>query len=166
MGIMALPYANDTILFSSCGSREFRNLKTILMLFEKVSGMRINFDKSEFIPINLDADQIYEVAHVNCLLGSLPFKYLGILIHFKKLKSEDLQPVLDKLIKRVAGWSDRLLAYNSRLVLIKTCLASIPIYLLSFIKFPRCAIRLLKSQMAHYLWNNTTDCHRYHFASW
>jgi hypothetical protein len=80
---------------------------------------------------------VHEVAHVlNCPLGSLPFKYLGIPIHFEKLKRDDLQPVIDKLIKRVADWRGRLLAYNSRLVLIKTCLASIPVYLLSFIKFP------------------------------
>jgi hypothetical protein len=72
--IMTLQYADDTILFSSSGSRELRNLKFILILFEKVSGMKINFDKSEFIPMNLDADQIHEVAHVmNCPLRSLPF---------------------------------------------------------------------------------------------
>jgi hypothetical protein len=51
-------------------------------------------------------------------------------------------------------------------VLIKICLASIPIYLLSFIKFPKWGIRLLEFQMAHCLWNNTADCHRYHLASW
>jgi hypothetical protein len=30
-----------------------KNLRIILMLFEKVSGMRINFHKSELIPVNL-----------------------------------------------------------------------------------------------------------------
>jgi hypothetical protein len=42
-GIMTLQYVDDTILLSSSGSRELRNLKNILMLFKKVSGMRINF---------------------------------------------------------------------------------------------------------------------------
>jgi hypothetical protein len=136
-GIMALQYIDNTLLFSSCGGREVRNLNIVLMLFEKVYGMRINFNKSEFIPMNLETDRVHEVAHVlNCPLGSLPFKYLGIPIHFEKLKRDDLQPVIDKLIKKVADWRGRLLAYNSRLVLIKTCLASIPVYLLSFIKFP------------------------------
>jgi hypothetical protein len=135
-GIMALQYIDNTLLFSSWG-REVRNLNIVLMLFEKVYGMRINFNKSEFIPMNLETDRVHEVAHVlNCPLGSLPFKYLGIPIHFEKLKRDDLQPVIDKLIKKVADWRGRLLAYNSRLVLIKTCLASIPVYLLSFIKFP------------------------------
>jgi hypothetical protein len=34
------------------------------MLFEKVSGMKINFNKSEFIPMYLEDGQIHEVAHV------------------------------------------------------------------------------------------------------
>jgi hypothetical protein len=165
-GIMTLQYADDTILFS-CGVRELRNMKIILMLFEKVSRMRINLSKSEFIPMNLDVDQVHEVAHVlNFPLGSLPFQYLGVPIHFEKLNREDLQPVIDKLVKKVAGWRGRLLAYSSRLVLIKTCLASIPIYLLSFIKFSKWAIRLFESQMAHCLWNSNADRHKYHLASW
>jgi hypothetical protein len=58
-----------------------------------------------------------------------------------------------------------LLAYSSRLELIRSCLASIPVYLLSFIKFPKWAIKLLESQMAHCLWNNNSECHRYHLVS-
>jgi hypothetical protein len=51
-------------------------------------------------------------------------------------------------------------------VLIKTCLASIPIYLLSFFKFPKWAIKMIESQMANCLWNDDKDCHRYHLAGW
>jgi hypothetical protein len=117
--------------------------------------------------MNLDTDGIHEIAHIlNCPTGQFHFKYLGVPIHFDKLKREDLQPMVDKLVKRVAGWRGRLLAYSTRLVLIKTCLVSILVYLLSFIKFPKCAIKLIESQMAHYLWNNTSKCHRYHLASW
>jgi hypothetical protein len=100
------------------------------MLFERVSGMKINFHKNEIIPMNLEEGQIHEIAHVlNCLVGKFPLRYLGIPLHYDKLKREDLQPPLDKLIKRVAGWRGRLLAYSSRLVLIKTYLSSISVYL-------------------------------------
>jgi hypothetical protein len=165
-GVLSLQYADDTLLFSSCDLTKIRNLKVVLMFFERVSGMRINFNKSDFIPINLSSEQCHEIAHIlNCPIGHFPFRYLGVPIHFDRLKREDLQTVIDTLI-RVAGWRGRLLAYSSRLVLIKTCLASIPIYLLSFIKFPKWAIKLIESQMAHSLWNNTSECHRHHLASW
>jgi len=41
------------------------------------------------------------------------------------------------VIRRIAGWKGRLLSYVGRLALLKACLASTPIYLLSIIKFPR-----------------------------
>jgi hypothetical protein len=84
-GIVALEYADDTLLFSTCDKEAIRNLKCVLMLFEQVSGMRINFHKSEWVPMNLDEDQIHEIAHVvSCPVGSFPIKYLGVLLHFEK----------------------------------------------------------------------------------
>jgi hypothetical protein len=129
--------------------------------------MRINFHKSEVIPMNVESGEAHDIAHVlNCPVGSLPFKYLGVPLHFEKLKREDLQLALDKLIKRIAGWRGRLMAYSRRLELIRSCLASIPIYMLSFIKFSKWAIKLIESQMSNCLWNDEVQAHRYHLASW
>jgi hypothetical protein len=123
-----------------------RNLRVILMLFEKVFGMRINFHKSELIPLNLEHESVHEISHLlHCPVGSLPFRYLGVPIRFERLSREDLQHVINKLVKMIVGWRGRLMAYSSRLTLIKTCLASVPIYLMSFIKFPKWAIRLVET---------------------
>jgi hypothetical protein len=135
------------------------------MLFERVSGMRINFHKSECVPMNVDNGRAREIAPIlSCPLGQFPLKYLGVPLHCEKLKREDLQPILDKLLKKMAGWRGRLLAYSSRLVLIKTCLANVPIYLLSFFKFPRWAVKLIDSRLANCMWNDDPDCHRYHLG--
>jgi hypothetical protein len=87
-------------------------------------------------------------------------------LHFSKLRKEDLQPVIDKIIKRIAGWKGRLLSYAGRLILLKACLANIPIYLMSIIKFPKWAINMINSHMARFLWNNSEDKHKYHLAHW
>jgi hypothetical protein len=101
-GIVALQYADDTLLFSSDEPTLLKNMKGILMLFERVSGMRINFHKSEVIPLNMEEDMCHEIAHpLNCPLGSLPFKYIGVPLHFDRLKREDIQPLIDKMIKRL-----------------------------------------------------------------
>jgi len=62
--IIFLQYANDTILFSDCEVSHLRNLKSCLCLFEHISGIRINFHKSEVIPMNLDQAQIHEISHI------------------------------------------------------------------------------------------------------
>jgi hypothetical protein len=143
-----------------------KNLKVVISLFEHVFDMRINFHKNELIPLNVEEGVAHNIAHMlNCPMGSLPFKYLGVPIHFKKLKREDVQPLVDRLVKSIAGWREMLLAYSSRLVLIKSCLTSVLVYLLSFIKFLKWAIRLIESNMAHCLWNNNEECHKYHLAN-
>jgi hypothetical protein len=157
---VSLQYADDTLLFSTPENETLRNLKGVLMIFEQVSGMRINFHKSEVIPLNLEEDVVNEISHIlACPVGALPFRYLVVPLHFEKLKREDLQPILDKLIKRCAGWRGRLLVCSSRLVLIL-------VYLLSFMKFSKWAIKLLESQMAHCLWNDGENSNKYHLASW
>jgi hypothetical protein len=74
--------------------------------------------------------------------------------------------IADKIIKKIAGWRGRHLSYAGRLTLLRACLARIPIYLLSVIKFPRWAIDMINSHMGHFLWDNTEEKHRYHLVNW
>jgi hypothetical protein len=90
----------------------------------------------------------------------------SIHLHYDKLRREDIQPLVDKILKRVASWRGKLLSHAARLNLDKSCLASIPVYLLSFIKFPKWAIKLLNSHLANCPWNDSEDNHKYHLANW
>jgi hypothetical protein len=40
------------------------NLKRILMWYEQVSGMSINFHKSEIVPLNLEDRETQRLAHI------------------------------------------------------------------------------------------------------
>jgi hypothetical protein len=67
--------------------------------------MRINYHKSELIGINLDNSEINPFLEIfQCVEGHFPIKYLGLPLHFEKLKREELQPLIDSLLKRMAGW--------------------------------------------------------------
>jgi hypothetical protein len=92
--------------------------------------------------------------------------YLWIPLHYEKLSRADIQPLMDKILKRIAGWRGKLLSYRGRIILIKTCLASIPIYLLSFFKFPKWALDLINTQMANCLWNDFEGHRKLHLANW
>ncbi|XP_072054792.1 uncharacterized mitochondrial protein AtMg01250-like [Arachis hypogaea] len=74
-----LLFADDTILFCLPKSETIINYKKLLWCFELMSGLSINFDKSNLISINCEQEQ---VAHVCVLLGCkeavLPVRYLGI----------------------------------------------------------------------------------------
>lgn len=164
-GIMSLQYADDTILFSSADLLHLLNLKHVRS--EQILGMRVNFHKSELITLNLDDCETKRAASIfSCPIGSFPIKYLGVPLHYENLTREDLQPLVDKLLSRIARWRGKLLSLAARSLLIKTCLANIPIYLLSFIKFPKWAVQMLNSQMGNCLWNDLEDAHKYHLANW
>jgi hypothetical protein len=166
-GVFGLQYADDALLFLQNNVVQAQNLKWLLSLFEQISGMRINFNKSDLVPINIPMEEVNVLAQVfGCKISEFPIKYLGVPLHFGKLRKEDLQPLIDNIIKRIAGWRGRLLNHASRLVLIKSCLASIPIYLLSFFKFPKWDVKAINSQMAHCLWDNYEGHHKYHLANW
>ena len=49
-----MQYADDTILFLNDSEEEIRNVKFLLFCFEEMSGMRINYNKSEAFGIGLD----------------------------------------------------------------------------------------------------------------
>ena len=166
-GVISLQYVDDKILFLDNNINMALNLKWMLTCFEQMSGMRINYHKSDLIPINISEGQANLFAQVFCCkLGTFPFKYLGVPLHHSKLRREDIQPVIDKILKGIAGWRGKLLSYRARLILLQTCIASIPLYLLSIIKFPKWAINMINSQMAHFLWDNVAGNRKYHLANW
>jgi hypothetical protein len=82
-----------------------KNLKWILTCFELMSGMRINYHKSEIVlTYPNDVEDIQQFARIfGCPVEGLPIKYLGIPLHYHKLSGEDLQPLIHKIIKRIAG---------------------------------------------------------------
>jgi hypothetical protein len=99
-------------------------------------------------------------------VGNFPINFLEVHLHYHKLRRHDLQPFIDKIIKRIAEWKGRLLSQAGRMILIKTCIASIPIYLLSFFKFPRWILDLINSHMSNCFWDDYEGHRKLHLANW
>jgi hypothetical protein len=154
-GVLSLQYADDTLLFLDHDYKATCHLKWLMACFEKLSGVMINYPKSDLSAINLGEEDRHNYAKIFCCkIGSFPFKYLGVPLHFDKLRREDIQPIVGKIIKRISGWKGKLLLYGARLALLKACLASIPIYLMLVIRFPKWVVEAINSQMANFFWND------------
>lgn len=87
-------------------------------------------------------------------------------LHYDKLRREDLQPIIDRIVKNISGWLGRYLTYRGKLILLCACIVSIPAYLMAMVKFPKWAINAINSQKAHFFWGNIDDQHKYHLANW
>jgi hypothetical protein len=83
--IWILQYADDTILLMDHNLNQARNMKLLLSAFEQLSGLKINFHKSEiFFFGEAKDDELQYEQLFGCKKGSYPFKYLGIPMRYKK----------------------------------------------------------------------------------
>ena len=100
--------------------------------FEAASSLRINLAKSELIPVGEVEDIEEMVVELGCRVGDFPIKYLGLPLraHHKALSMWD--GVEERTRRRLALWKRHYLSKGGRITLIKSTLASIPIYQLSF----------------------------------
>jgi hypothetical protein len=77
-------------------------MKLLLYLYELMSGLKINFTKSEVILINGDNDKCIQMADLfNCQIGFSPIKYLGVSVNPSKLHTKDWKPIIEKNRKKL-----------------------------------------------------------------
>ena len=74
-GISHIQYADDTVIMIDGSDRSILNLKLILYCFEWMSGLKINFHKSEVFGFRAVQQERERMANMlNCSLGSWPMK--------------------------------------------------------------------------------------------
>ncbi|GAU45519.1 hypothetical protein TSUD_186760 [Trifolium subterraneum] len=85
-----------------------RALRAVFVLFKTMSGLKVNFNKSSLVGVNIPDSWLCEAASA--------LRY--------------------RLKNRLSGWKSRFLSFGGRLVLLKVVLTSLPVYALSFFKAP------------------------------
>jgi hypothetical protein len=94
-GVTHLQYADDTILLLDLDDISIANLKFILFAFEILSGLKINFLKSEVIVMGAPPSEQARVSQaLNCKEGKFPFTYLGFLMSDRTLTMADWEDLI------------------------------------------------------------------------
>lgn len=77
--ILAYQYADDTVLVAKADALSLISLKIVIKLFSSVSSLRVNYQKSSFIPINVNEQNLQWVqAILGCGGTVFPITYLGM----------------------------------------------------------------------------------------
>ncbi|RVX07561.1 Transposon TX1 uncharacterized 149 kDa protein [Vitis vinifera] len=85
-------------------------------------------------------DELEElVVELGCRLGALPTVYLGLPLRAHHKASSTWDGMEERMRRRLAQWKRQYISKSGRITLIKSTLASIPIYLLSLIRIPKYA---------------------------
>ena len=121
-------------------------MRAILLLFEDLSGLKVNFSKSLLVGINVNGSWLSEAATMlNCKVGTIPFMYLGLPIGGDASRLIFWEPLINRINSRLSGWKSRHLSLGGRLVLLKFVLSSLPVYALSFFKVPSGIVSSIES---------------------
>lgn len=135
--VVVLQYADDTILLFQDDLEQARNLKRILGMFEIMSGLKVNFHKSEVVCVWMEEERIKLFQEIfTCGRGKFPIKYLGIPVDEKMLKTEIGICWWGGWKKRMGGWLGRLLNIAGRTSLVNSSLSSLALYM--FYPFMNC----------------------------
>ncbi|WJZ85301.1 hypothetical protein VitviT2T_004846 [Vitis vinifera] len=126
--ISHLLFADDTLVFCKASQDHLTYLSWLLMWFEVVSGLRINLEKSELIPVGR-VENIDDLAlDFVCKVGSLSSTYLSFPLGapFKSVIVWD--GVEERFRRRLAIWKRQYLSNRGRTTLIHNTLSNLPIY--------------------------------------
>ena len=116
------------------------------MWFEAISGLRINLDKSELILVGGVENAKALVADLGCKVGSLSSSYLRLPLGAPHRSVTVWDGVEERFQKKWARWKSQYISKGGRITLIRSTLASMPIYFM-FVFSLRRKVRLRIEQI-------------------
>ena len=136
------------------------------MWFEALSGLRINQNKSEILPI-CSVDNVQELAvELGCGIRSFPTSYLGFPLRAKHKAVGVWDMMEDRFKKMLASWKSQYISKGGKLMLIQSTLSCLPIYCLSLFRMPVSIGTRLEKIQREFLWSGGSLEKKPHLVNW
>lgn len=162
-----LCFADDVVFLGEWSEENILNVNRLLRVFFLVSGLKVNYMKSNIFGVGVDTLEIARVAaHLKCQVGELPFKYLGVPIGANMKRIRIWKPVIDVFSKKLSAWKAKTLSFAGRVTLAKTVLGSLPSYFLSLFKAPKKVINILEGLRRAFIWGKSGSGHKIRWLPW
>lgn len=158
--ISHLLFVDDILLFNNGRRSETKELKRILELFLKATGMLVNKEKSHLLLEGFNRMEAFNIAE------DLPFeerkledsfKYLGFFLNPHSYKKQDWFWLVAKIESRIKHWSFKWLSRPGRLALIKPVLLAIPVYWAALTWVPKGILERIRRVCNRFLWAGSKE---------
>ncbi|GJY96661.1 reverse transcriptase domain, reverse transcriptase zinc-binding domain protein [Tanacetum coccineum] len=109
-----------------------------VVCFEEVSGLRVNYNKSNIYGIGLNEEELTEMARwMGYGVGEFLFTYLGVPVGENMRRIKSWGPVVEKFKKWLTDWKAKTISFGGRLTLVKSVIGSLPLYHFSMFRVDR-----------------------------
>jgi hypothetical protein len=135
---------------------------------KQMSGLKINFEKSEIILIGGDNELAVRYAELfNCQIGFFPLRYLGVpIVAPSRLHVVDWAKMEEKSAKKLDVWQGNSLSIAGRTTLINSSLVNSTIYHMSMYLLPKTVIKRMDKSRRKFLWQGGSLKKKYHLVQW
>eukprot|EP00253_Pinus_taeda_P008165 PITA_08165 len=158
--ISHLLFVDDILLFTNGSLNEVKELKVILDIFMKATGMQINFRKSHFIFEGFNRNeraQITSVIPFEAYTMEYPFKYLGFWLKPNSYKKQDWNWLVAKIEGKINHWSYKWLSRAGRLTLVNSVLHAMPVFWAALTWIPKGTLHKIKRICSRFLWSGAKE---------
>ncbi|KAH0751395.1 hypothetical protein KY285_004543 [Solanum tuberosum] len=164
--ICQLLYADDTVIFCDAKAEQVCFIRIILVIFEAVSGLSVNWRKSSMF-------QVKEVANIQCLanilsckIENLPTTYLGMPLGNNHKELEIWDGIVEKTEKKLATWKTQYLSLGGRITMINSVLDALPTYVMSLFPLPAKVEDRLDKLRRDFLWLGNKEGKSINLVKW
>jgi hypothetical protein len=148
----ALMYADNVIIILSPVARELETASNIFKIFKGASGLGCNLSKCQISPIRCDPSHLELAAHFFlCAMVDFPLRYLGIPLSVMTLPRGVWQRLINGMADMLLTWKERLMHKSSRLTLINSTLAVVPVHMAISLELPAWVRKAMVKIMRYFL---------------
>ena len=151
-----LLFPDDTLVFREASHVQMTHFSWLLMWFEAISGLKINLTKSKLIPIDRVENLEKLAFEVGLKVGVLPTTYLGLPLGAPHNSLVAWDRVEERFHKKMALCKRQYISKGGILTLIRSMLASLPIYFMSLLQMSRLVCLRLEKIQKDFLWGSGT----------
>jgi hypothetical protein len=136
-------------------ARQLFFLKALLNTFADLTGLKVNFDKSLMVPINVSEAKIEIMSRtLQCSKGSLPFTYLGLPLSLTRPTVADYWTLVSRCERRLVSVSS-FVSEASRLQLTNAVFSALPTFAMSTYLLPKTVTKQIDKFRKHCLWRGS-----------
>ncbi|KAL3693269.1 hypothetical protein R1sor_006920 [Riccia sorocarpa] len=151
-------FADDSGVAITTSPENFENLKRVVERFETMSGAQLNITKSVIIPMAIDPNTSW-IRDTGCrvLQQGEEIVYLGCKAGIQITEKDIARDLSNKLLRKLSTWSNRLLAWPSRVILLKHILRAMPVYQFLSLGLTTSGYDQLEAISRDFLWGSRGD---------